>query len=133
MPEKLQPELPHPVLHLPLRILEFPGAITHRTAKPQNPHSLVNIDLIVNTDTPVRRDLPVFLIMVPVYIQNRHGCKSRQKGKISGIQVSAGNNQINSRKLTFLKIIPQIGRLFIRNRKYFHKTFLTLLILNSLL
>ena len=48
VPEQLKPQLPDTVLHLPFRILEFPGAITHRTAKPQDPYTLVYIDLIVN-------------------------------------------------------------------------------------
>ena len=93
----------------------------------------MHIDLIVNADTPVRGYLPVFLIMVAVHIQDGHGGKCCQERKISWIQIAAGNDQINSRKLTLLKIIPQISRFFVRNRKYLHRFILTLLVLDSLL
>ena len=82
MPEQLKPKLPHPVLHLPLRILEFPGAVSHRPSKPKDTHPLMDINLIINANAPVRRNLLVFLIVVPVYIQDRHGRKSRQERKI---------------------------------------------------
>ena len=77
--KQLEPQLSDPILHLPLRILIIPRPVTHGASKPKNPHPLVNIDLVINADTSVRRNLPVFLIVVPMYIQNGHRCKCRQE------------------------------------------------------
>ena len=120
MPEQFEPQLCGPALHLPLRVLVLPRAVAHGTAQPQDPYPFMDINLILNADTSLRRNAFIFAVMVPMYIQNRYGRESHQKGKVVRIQISAGYDQVDSIQFALFIKIPQILRLLIRNCQYLH-------------
>ena len=94
--------------------------VSHGTAKTQNPYSFIDKKFVVNADAALRRDPFVFVIMISVNIKDRCRCKRGKKGKISRIQISAGNDKIDSFQFAFFEIIPQILGFFICYGKYFH-------------
>ena len=106
-PQQREPELGHSFFHLPLRILVCPGAVTHRTAKSEDPDSFIYEYLILNAGTALRRYLLIFVIMISMHIQHRCRSKSGQKGQIMRMQISARYNQVDSCQLFFFKMIPQ--------------------------
>lgn len=118
--KKLEFQFRNSLPHLPFRILIGSLVVTHRTAQPQNPHTLMDVYLIFYTNTAVRRNLFVYFVVISPDIQNRSRGKSCQKRKVIGIQIAAGYNQVDSLKLTFIKKFPQIFLFFIWNRKYLH-------------
>ena len=66
--EQTQMKFCHPLFHLPLRKLVRSLIITHRSAQPQTPDAVMDINLIVDTNTAVRRNLLIYLIMISMYI-----------------------------------------------------------------
>ena len=79
LPEKLKPQFPHPLLHLLLRILMGPRLVTHRTAQTQNPHPLMDINLIFYTGAALRRYLLIFFVMISMDIEHRDGGEGTRK------------------------------------------------------
>ena len=100
------------------------GLIAHRAAQAQDPDALVDINAVLDADTSVRGHFFIFIIVIAMNVEYRHGGKCCQKGKVAGVQISAGDNQVNSLKFAFFKIIPQGSGFLIRNRQYPHKPFI---------
>ena len=115
----LRVEFQHPFLHFPFRVLMDTWFVSHGAAKPQNPYSFIDKKFVVNADAAFRWDLFVFVIMVSVNIEHRCRCKCGKEGKVSRVQISAGNDKIDSFQFAFFKIVPQILGFFICYGKYF--------------
>ena len=71
--KKPKSQLSYARQHLKFCILIFPGTVAHGTAQPQNPYSVMHIYFVINTDAAFWRISVIFLIMVPVYIEDGNG------------------------------------------------------------
>ena len=80
--------------------------VSHGTAKPQDPYSFIDKKFVVNADAALRWDLFIFIIMISMYIEYRSRCKCSKKGQVTRIQISAGDDKIDSLQFTFFEIIP---------------------------
>lgn len=69
VPEKLPSQLSDAGPHLALCVLVGRARnIFHRTSQPQDPDSLIHINIVLNADTALRRLIGVFIVMVAPYI-----------------------------------------------------------------
>ena len=76
---KLIAELLYSLTHLLIGILIHTRLITVRSTQSQYPDSVELINMILDTDTALRRGPVVFVIMVSVHIKHRNGHHRRQK------------------------------------------------------
>ena len=95
VPLQRKPKLPDPAVHLRLGILVDSRLIPHGTSQTEDPYTLVDIDGIFHTDTPLRRRLVIAVVVISMDIENRTFHKSSEKGKVLGSQIPAGQNQIH--------------------------------------
>ncbi len=69
-------------VHLPFRILMGTLLVAHGAAQPQNTNPLMDVNLILHTDTAVRRRSFIDSIVVAVDIEHRTFKKGGKKGQI---------------------------------------------------
>ena len=113
--QQWKPQFFDPFFHFFFGILIDTWAVTHGTAQPQNTDAFVDIDLIFDTDTSVRRCLFVPVIVISPYIQDRRRGKSGEKRQIVRVQISAREDQIDPLEFLFLEVIPEIFGFFVCN------------------
>jgi len=80
--------------------------VTHGTAQAEDADTLVNEDLVFDTNASFRRIFLILPVMVSVYVQHWHGGKRHQERKIERVQIAAGDNQVDSLQLAFFKKVP---------------------------
>ena len=106
--------------HFTFRILMVTWTVSHRTAKSENTNSFINIEIIVNADTSFGRSSFIFCIVISMNINNWSSRKSCQKRKVMRMQITTGNNKINSFQFSFfIKITPDC--IFPNFMLYYHK------------
>ena len=106
--EKFEAKLFYTFDHFFFRILVYSRLVAHGTSQTEDAYTFMLINLILDANTAFRRDPFIFIIMITVYIQYRCRGKSGEKRKISGVQIPAGEYQIDTLQLFFFKKIPQI-------------------------
>ena len=80
--EELPAKLSYSLAHFAFGVLALVGVVFHGTAKPENAHALVHINLVIDADASFRRSLFVFSIMIAMHINDRGTCKCCKKRKI---------------------------------------------------
>jgi hypothetical protein len=113
--QNIKPALSHevpgaqkrPAIHLPLGILVLSQLlIAHGAAQTKNADALVGVDLIFHTDTALRRDGGISVVVIPMDIQQRRVGEGDDEGQIPRIQVTAGEDKIDSFQPLPVKVIP---------------------------
>ncbi len=113
-------KLSDPPVHLPVCVLIFAGFITHGTPKPQDSHAFMLIDFSVDADTTVRRCLFITVIVISAHIQDGALEKGGEERQIVGMQIPAGEDQVDPLKFAFFKEIPQVQGFLVCEYQYFH-------------
>ena len=114
--------LPHPPVHLPLGILVLPLLlIPHGAPQAQDAHPFVGVDLVLHADTALRRHRVVTVVVVAVDVEHRPVGKGGDKGQIAGVQVAAGEDQVDPLQALGVKVVPEPQGLLVRQRQNLHR------------
>ena len=61
-----------PFFHFGFGKLPGTGVVAAAAAQPRHPQAVVDINLVINADDPLRREQVVAFIVVAVYVEDRH-------------------------------------------------------------
>ena len=82
---------------------------------------MIDIDLILDADAALRRGVLIAGVVIPVDIENRAVKKGGQEGKVSRIQIAAGEDHIDSFQTFRAEIIPERWRFYIGESENSHR------------
>ena len=77
-------------LHLLFGIHVLPVLVRVTASQSQNPYSLVDIDPVIDTDTSLRRNLIIIIVMISVHIKQRKIRTADEERQVVGVQISTG-------------------------------------------
>ena len=107
--------------HLGLRILVWAAAILDASAQAQNPEALEVDNAVLRALAALRRMPVIGLVVIAVDVEHRSVGKGGDKGQIFGVQVAAGENQVDSLQAASVQIIPKPRRLLVGQRQNLHR------------
>ena len=105
-PAELEPQPPDAPGHLLLGVLVGAAAVLDASPQPQNPQPLPHHQLVLDALAPLRGAAVVGLVVVAVDVQQGHPPHSHQKGEVLGVEVPAGEDQVNAVQPPRLVVIP---------------------------
>ena len=114
-------ELAHALGHLALGVHVGTVSIAHGAAKPRNADAAIHVHGVFDADAATRCVACVAVIVVATHVYEWLVDDGDQKLKIVRIQISCGQNQIDTLKAFLAKTLPQASFFGIGYGKDFHR------------
>ena len=114
-------QLAHTLGHLALGIHVGTVSVAHGAAKPRNADAAIHVHGVFNADTAARCVACVAVIVIAAHVDERFVDDRDQKLKIIRIQISCGQNQVDTLKALLAKALPQASFFGIGYGKDFHR------------
>lgn len=113
---QLKAQLPNAPCHLPLAVLMGAAVVKKTAAQTEDAQAFDGEQLVLNAIAALRRILFIAPVMISVDVQQRSAAHGNQKAEITGVQIAAGENQVDPIQTAGLVVIPE-GRTFFVGKK----------------
>ena len=113
-PPEAPPQPPDPAGHLGLRVLVGPSAVLHTPPQAQNAQALHRHQAVLHAVAALRRVPVIGLVVIPVDVEQGLAAHGHQEAEVFGVQVPAGEDQVDAVQAARAVVVPQVLALFIR-------------------
>ena len=114
-------QLAHALGHLALGVHVGAISIAHGAAKPRNADAAIHVHGVFDTDTATWCMTRIAVIVIASHVDERSVDDRDQKLKIVRVQITSGQNQVDTLKAFFAKALPKASFFGIGYGKDFHR------------
>ena len=102
-------------IHISRSVYWCPPAVPHGAAQPQDAYPLILVQAVLHTQAAGGWSFPILAVVIPVDIQDGAAGEGGQEGEIAGVQVAAGEDQVQSLQLAGGIEVPECPGFTVRN------------------